>query len=147
MNMPNLDRKNNNGSVAERVALSILYCTAREGLSQEATTALLNMISGATPLKHEFLNPDSFLVYFIGSDKGISQAQQLAKMINAYAKQHVIPSFGVATHVGDCIATFGSEGQLLARPIGIIISHVMQTAIRQARCENDDLTDTDNRYE
>ena len=117
---------------AETVSLTVLYATAREGLSAETAFALRDIISASSPLDFEFLNPGSFTVYFNGAAGGKAQAEELAHALRQYANANAISSFGVAARVGECIAAFDAKGRLASPPLGLAINEAMSAAIKEA---------------
>ena len=125
-------RKKQSEPPAETVSLTVLYATARDGLSAEAAYALRDIISASSPLDFEFLNPGSFTVYFNGAVGGKAQADELAQALRQYANNNAISSFGVAAHVGECIAAFDADGRMASRPLGLTINHAMSAAIKEA---------------
>ena len=125
-------RKKRSDPPAKAVSLTVLYATAREGLSAEAAFALRDIISSASPLDFEFLNPGSFTVYFNGTVSGKAQADELAQALKQYANNNSISSFGVAAHVGECIAAFDIKGRMASRPMGLTINHAMSAAFKEA---------------
>ena len=125
-------RKKQSEPPAEAVSLTVLYATAREGLSAETAFALRDIISASSPLDFEFLNPSSFTVYFNGAVDGKVKADELAKVLRQFANDNAIPSFGVAAHVGDCNTTFDTSGRMASRPLGLTINHAMVAAIKEA---------------
>lgn len=114
------------------VQLSVLHSTACEGLSAEAAYALREIVLASTPLDFEFLNPGAFTVYFSASDEGKTQANELARALRQYAHKNEISLFGVATHIGECVASFDSEGHLASRPMGMTVTHAMMAAHKEA---------------
>lgn len=125
-------RKKQNELSAEAVPLTVLYATARDGLSTEEAFALRDIISASSPLDFEFLNPGSFTVYFNGAVGGKAQADELAQAMRQYANNNAISSFGVAAHVGECITAFDIDGRMTSRPLGLTINQAMAAAIKEA---------------
>lgn len=125
-------RKKQSEPAVVTVPLTVLYVTAREGLSAEVAFALRDIISASSPLDFEFLNPSSFLAYFNGEVDGKTQADELAQALRQYANKNAIASFGVVAHVGECITAFGTNGRMALRPLGLTINHGMSAATKEA---------------
>jgi hypothetical protein len=125
-------RKKQSEPTAQAVSLTVLYATARDGLSAEAAFALRDIISASSPLDFEFLNPGAFTVYFNGEISGKAQADKLVQALRQYAGDNAISSFGVAAHVGECITAFDTNGRMASRPLGLTINHAMSAAIKEA---------------
>lgn len=118
---------------AGEMELTVLYVTARDGLSPEDAFAIRKLILSAQPIDFGFLNPGSFELFFQGSEAGKLQANDLASQLKAFAITHSISSFGVGIKTGRCIVEQNAKGQFTSRPLGETITQAMHAAIAEAK--------------
>lgn len=128
----------NKGYQSSWLQLTVLYATACEGLLPEQTFALRGRILAAHPIDFEFVNSDSFLVFYAGTDAGLDAATSLAETLRAVAVEKAVPAFGVAVLQGECLAQMTGAGRLKSKPMGGLMSKTREMAITAAQQQHPD---------
>ena len=118
--------------------LTVLYATACEGLEPDQTFALRGKILAANPIDFEFVNSDSFLVFYAGSATGLDAATRLAETLQAVAREKAVPAFGVAIQQGECLAQMTGAGRLKSKPMGGLMSRTKELAIAASQPQRPD---------
>ena len=124
--------KRDKGYASSWLHLTVVYATAREGLEPEQTFALRGRILAANPISFEFVDSDSFLVFYAGTPAGLASAGQLSEALNKVALEKSIPAFGVAVQQGECLAQMNGKGRFAAKPMGGLISKTRNLAFEVA---------------
>ncbi len=122
----------NKGYQSSWLQLTVLYATACDGLLPEQTFALRGRILAANPIDFEFVNSDSFLVFYAGTDAGLDAASRLAETLRGVAEEKTVPAFGVAVLQGECLAQMTGAGRFKAKPMGGLMSKTRELAIAAA---------------
>lgn len=120
------------GYASSWLHLTVVYATAREGLEPEQTFALRGKILAAHPIDFQFVNADSFLVFYAGTPAGLHSANELVTSLEKIASDKAIPAFGVAVQQGECLAQMNGKGRFAAKPMGGLISQTRNLAIASA---------------
>ena len=118
---------------AGELQLTVLYASAREGLSAEQCFTLRDIISASKPVDFFFLNPGSFEVFFMQTLSGSQAAANLAQNLRLHARLNNIPLFGVGIHSGTCLAESSPAGGLSGPPVGEAVSLAMKAAYSDAQ--------------
>ena len=124
--------KRDKGYASSWLHLTVVYATAGEGLEPEQTFALRGRILAANPISFEFVNADSFLVFYAGTPEGLASAGLLLEVLYEVATEKAIPAFGVAVQQGECLAQMNGKGRFAAKPMGGLISQTRNLAIQAA---------------
>ena len=124
--------RRNKGYASSWLQLTVVYATAREGLEPEQTFALRGKILAAHPIDFEFLNSDSFLVFYPGTAEGLQSATRLIDALNQTAREKAVPAFGAAVQQGECLAQMSGTGRFKSKPMGGLISQTKNLAIQVA---------------
>ncbi len=124
--------RRNKGYASSWLQLTVVYATAREGLEPEQTFALRGKILAAHPIDFEFLNSDSFLVFYPGTAEGLQSATLLIDALNKVARDKAVPAFGAAVQQGECLAQMNGTGRFKSKPVGGLISQTKNLAIQVA---------------
>ena len=123
----------NKGYQSSWLQLTVLYATACDGLLPEQTFALRGKILAANPIDFEFVNSDSFLVFYAGTAAGLDAANRLAATLQSVAREKAVPTFGVAVQQGECLAQMTGAGRLKSKPMGGLMSKTRGLAIAAAQ--------------
>ena len=120
------------GYASSWLHLTVVYATALKGLEPEQTFALRGKILAAHPIDFQFLNADSFLVFYAGTPAGLLSANELMTALEKTAADKAVPAFGVAVQQGECLAQMNGTGRFAAKPMGGLISQTKNLAIQAA---------------
>lgn len=120
------------GYASSWLQLTVVYATAREGLEPEQTYALRGKILAANPIDFQFVNADSFLVFYAATPAGLDSANELVTSLEKVAFDKAIPAFGAAVQQGECLAQLNGKGRFAAKPMGGLISKTKNLAIATA---------------
>ena len=123
----------NKGYQSSWLQLTVLYATACDGLLPEQTFALRGKILAANPIDFEFVNSDSFLVFYAGTAAGLDAASRLAATLQSVAREKAVSAFGVAVQQGECLAQMTGAGRLKSKPMGGLMSKTRGLAIAAAQ--------------
>jgi hypothetical protein len=123
------------GYASSWLHLTVLYATAGEGLEPEQAFLLRGKVLASSPIDFEFINSDSFLVFFSGSAAGLHAGNQLAEALKSVARDKSVAAFGVAVQQGECLAQLTAGGRFVSKPIGGLILQTKKLAIAQAEAE------------
>ena len=123
----------NKGYQSSWLQLTVLYATACDGLLPEQTFALRGKILAANPIDFEFVNSDSFLVFYAGTAAGLDAANKLAETLQTVAREKAVPAFGIAVQQGECLAQMTRAGRLQSKPKGGLMSKTRELAIAAAQ--------------
>lgn len=128
----------NKGYQSSWLQLTVLYATACEGLEPDQTFALRGRILAANPIDFEFVNSDSFLVFYAGTAAGLAAATALAETLRGVAVEKSVPAFGVAVQQGECLAQMTGAGRFQSKPMGGLMSRTKELAVAAARQQHPD---------
>ena len=120
------------GYASSWLQLTVVYATAREGLEPEQTYALRGKILAANPIDFQFVNADSFLVFYAATPAGLDSANELVTSLEKVAFDKAIPAFGAAVQQGECLAPLTGKARFAAKPMGGLISKTKNLAIATA---------------
>lgn len=115
--------------------LTVLCATACEGLEPDQTFALRGKILAASPIDFEFVNSNSFQVFYAGTAAGLATANRLAETLQTVAREKAIPAFGIAIQQGECLAQMTGAGRLQSKPMGGLMSKTKELAIAAAQLQ------------
>ena len=127
--------RKNKGYASSWLQLTVVYATALQGLVPEQTFALRGKILAANAIDFEFLNSDSFLIFYRGTAEGLQAGTQLAETLRGIAHDKAVPTFGVAVLQGECLAQLNAAGRFSSKPMGGLISQTKTLAIKAAEAQ------------
>lgn len=105
----------------------MLSFVVREGVSADAGLAIRDALDAEAPDWWSFLNPGSFLVFFLSANSGLMRAGRCRAAIEAIRPRHdslVGLRFGESE--GPLIGTFDRHGRLTSMPMGRVVNEAMR---------------------
>lgn len=120
-NLLEIFKKKKTGFDSPWLQLTVVYATARDGLTPDQAYVLRGKVLAAGAIQFEIIEPASFLLFYSGNEAGLKRANALAETMRQVAREQGIPAFGVAVQQGECLAQRSESGRFLAKPSGPVI--------------------------
>lgn len=121
-------KKKKTGFDSPWLQLTVVYATARDGLTPDQAYVLRGKVLAAGAIQFEIIEPSSFLLFYSGTDAGLKRANAIAETLRETAREQAITAFGVAVQQGECLAQRSESGRFMGKPSGPVIPQCAREA-------------------
>jgi len=125
-------KKKKSGFDSPWLQLTVVYATAKDGLTPDQAYVLRGKVLAAGAIQFEIIEPASFMLLFSGNEAGLNKANALAETLRQTARENGIPAFGVAVQQGECLAQRSESGRFIGKPSGPVIPQSAKLAAELA---------------